>query len=145
VDDSGSAVPTSVAIAPDGTLFVGFLSGFPFLPGSARIEHYSAAGELLHTHEGLTLVTDVLVDADGNLFAVQMAAEFGDTGYKPESGSIVQVTDDGLVAIAEGLNFPYGAAFDADGNFVVTVNSAFVAPDSGEVIKIAKVAKAAGY
>ncbi|MBK8021496.1 MAG: ScyD/ScyE family protein [Chloroflexi bacterium] len=136
-DNASQSVPTAVAVAPDGTIYVGFLSGFPFEPGSARIEHYTPDGTLARTFEGLTLVTDILVTADGTLYAVEMAGGFGDTGYIPASGRIVHVSEDGLMAVAEGLNFPYGFAMDADGNFLVTVDSAFGAPASGRVIRVA--------
>jgi outer membrane protein assembly factor BamB len=136
-DENAQAVPTSVAIGADGSIYVGFLSGFPFAAGSARIEQYSADGELLQTFEGLTLVTDVLVSDMGDLYAVEMASGFGDTGYIPESGRIIKVTADGAEAVAEGLNFPYGFTMDADGNFLVTVDSAFGAPDTGRVVRIA--------
>jgi sugar lactone lactonase YvrE len=136
-DENAQAVPTSVAIGADGSIYVGFLSGFPFAAGSARIEQYSADGELLQTFEGLTLVTDVLVSDMGDLYAVEMASGFGDTGYIPESGRIIRVTADGVEAVAEGLNFPYGFTMDADGNFLVTVDSAFGAPDTGRVVRIA--------
>jgi hypothetical protein len=135
-DDAPSAVPTAVAVGPDGDLYVGFLSGFPFPAGGARIERYNAGGELQQTYDGLTLVTDVLVAADGSLYAVELASGFGDTGYNPASGRIVRVADGGLEVIAEGLNFPYGLAMDAEGSLYVTVDSAFAAPDSGRVIRL---------
>ncbi|MDZ4768737.1 MAG: ScyD/ScyE family protein [Chloroflexota bacterium] len=135
-DGAEQAVPTSVALGADGEVYVGFLSGFPFLPESARIERYSADGELEFTYPGLTLVTDLIVTEDGNLYAVEMASGFGDTGYIPESGRIVSVTEEGITPLFGGLNFPYGFALEADGAFLVTVDSAFGAPDSGRVIRI---------
>ncbi len=140
VDDSGqtpSPVPTSLELADDGSIYVGFLSGFPFLPGAARIEQWSAEGELLNTIEGLTLVTDIAFGQDGNLYAVQFANGFGDMGYNAETGSVVMVADDGTITpVIEGLNFPYGIAQAADGSWAVTLSSAFSAPGSGEVIRI---------
>lgn len=134
IDDN--PVPTSVALAPNGNLYVGFLSGFPFAAGSARIEAWSPEGELVQTYEGLTLVTDILVAEDGTLYAVQMAEGFGDQGFIPDSGSVVRVSEDGVEPLAEGLNFPYGIAQSPEGALVVTVNSAFTAPDSGMVIAL---------
>jgi sugar lactone lactonase YvrE len=135
-DTEAQAVPTDVAIDADGNIYVSFLSGFPFEPGSARIERYSPEGELTQTYGGLTLVTDVLVTADGSIYAVEMAEGYGDTGYMPASGRIINVTEDGATAVAEGLNFPYGFAMDAEGNFLVTVDSAFGEPGTGRVIRV---------
>lgn len=139
-DETGetpSAVPTAVDIGPDGDVYVGFLSGFPFLTGEARIERWSAAGELKETYEGLTLVTDVEVTDDGSIYAVEMAGGFTDDGYIPDSGRVVSVSADGIEAVAEGLSFPYGLAQTPDGGWVVTVNSAFSEPGSGEIITVA--------
>ncbi|MBC8097863.1 MAG: ScyD/ScyE family protein [Armatimonadetes bacterium] len=136
-DETPSAVPTAVAFSPEGDVYIGFLSGFPFPAGGARIERYSADGELLETYEGLTLVTDLHVAEDGTLYAVEMASGFGDTGYIADSGRIVTVSTEGIEVVAEGLNIPYGMAIEADGNLLVTVNSAFNAPDSGMVVRLA--------
>lgn len=121
-DGDTSAVPTSVAIGPDGDVYVGFLSGFPFPAEGARIERWSA-GELKQTYEGLTMVTDVLVTEDGSLYAVQFASSFGDQGWVPESGSVVKVTEEGLETLEDGLNFPYGIALSPEGELMVTVSS----------------------
>jgi hypothetical protein len=129
-------VPTAVDIAPDGSLYVGFLSAFPFTQGSARVEHWSAAGELLETFDGLTGVTDVQVADDGTVYAVQLASEFGDLGWTGGSGSIVTVSGDGITPFAEGLNYPYGMAIAPDGSMVVTVNSTFSGEGNGQVIVV---------
>jgi sugar lactone lactonase YvrE len=139
-DETGqepSAVPTAVDIGPEGDVYVGFLSGFPFPTGGARIERWSAEGELVETFEGLTLVTDVVVTEDGTVYAVEMAEGFGDEGYIPDSGRVVTVSAEGVEAVAEGLPFPYGLAQTPDGGWVVSTYAAFSAPGSGEVIAIA--------
>jgi hypothetical protein len=134
-----SAVPTSVEVGADGSLYVGFLGGFPFLPadegGTARIERWQE-GELAETFTGVNLVTDFVVAEDGTIYAVQIADSFGDQGYTPDSGSVVMVTADGVEAIAEGLPYPYGIAMDANGDLLVGINSTYVAPDSGMVVRI---------
>ncbi len=129
-------VPTSVDIGQDGSIYVGFLSPFPYTTGSARIEKWSPDGTLLDTYTGLTAVTDVLVDPSGTLYAVQLASSYGDLGFVGNSGSVVTVSDSGITPVAEGLNYPYRLAMSADGALAVTVNSAFSAPGSGEVIAL---------
>lgn len=135
-DTDPSAVPTSVSVGPDGDIYVGFLTGFPFPTGGSRIERYSPDGTLNTTYVGLTLVTDVLVTDDGTIYAVQFADGFGDEGYNAGSGSVVVVTEDGLQSVVGSLNFPYGIAESPDGELVVSVDSYNAAPDSGRVISI---------
>ncbi len=133
--DAPQSVPTSVDISPDGDVYVGFLSGFPFAAGGARIEVYGADGALKIAYNDLTLITDVLIGADGSLYAVQMADGFGDTGFNADSGSVIKLDAENLEVIAEGLSSPYGIAQSEDGTLYVSVN-ALGAPDSGEVITL---------
>lgn len=127
-------VPSALDVGPDGSLYVGFLSAFPFPAGSARIEQWSPAGELVATYGGLTGVTDVAVSDDGTIYAVELATQFGDTGWEADAGRVVVVSEAGIAPVAEGLNFPYGVAISPDGLLAVSVNSAFVEPRMGEVI-----------
>ena len=78
--ESDNPVPTAVDIGPDGDIYVGFLTGFPFPAEGSRIERWSG-GELVETFEGLTAVTSVLVTDDGDVYAV----EFG--VFRPRLGS----------------------------------------------------------
>lgn len=129
-------VPTAVDIGLDGSIYVGFLSAFPFEQGTARVEKWSPDGELLETYGGLTGVTDVLVGDDGALYAVQLASGYGDLGWIADSGSVVMVSDTGVEPLAEGLNYPYRLALSPDGGLAVTVNAAFSPAGSGRVIKL---------
>ncbi len=129
-------VPTSVSVGPEGDIFVGFLSAFPFPPGSARVERWSPEGELVETYEGLTAVTDVLAADDGTVYAVEMSGSFGDAGWTPNAGRVLSVSADGITPLAEGLNFPYGLAMAADGTLIVSMNSAFVEPGTGVVVPV---------
>jgi hypothetical protein len=127
----GSDVPTSVDIGPDGDIYIGFLSGFPYPEGDAWIERWSG-GERVETYRGLTAVTDVLVTDDGTIYAVEFGT-YGDTGWGP--GQVVTVTADGPQTVLGDLNTPYALAMDSAGTLYVTVNSA--SADSGQVLKIA--------
>lgn len=134
-DAESQSVPTSVAVGPEGDIYVGFLGGFPFT--GARIEVWGADGELKTTYDkGLNLVTDIAVAEDGSLYAVQMASGFGDTGFTPDSGSVVKVTEAGVEAVAENLSSPYGLVIDGEGNFWVSTNGAGGEAGSGEVVMV---------
>ncbi len=129
-------VPTAVDVGPNGHIYVSFLSAFPYDPGTARIEEWSADGMLVNTFGNLTAVTDVAVADDGTIYAVQLADGYGDLGFNPDTGSVVKVTADGKTPVAEGLNYPYRMAIAANGGMAVTINSTFSPMDSGAVIAI---------
>ncbi|MBZ0302774.1 MAG: ScyD/ScyE family protein [Anaerolineae bacterium] len=126
-----SPVPTGIAIGPDGDLYIGFLTGFPFPEGGASIERWSG-GALAKTYTGLTMVTDVLVTDDGTIYAVEFGV-LGDEGFGP--GQVVRVTDSGQETVLGDLPTPYGLAQDADGNLYVSINSA--GGQDGAVLRIA--------
>ena len=128
-------VPTALAFDPDGNLVVGFLSPAPFTPGSAGIEVWSPAGELVTSYDGLTMVVGVAVSADGTIYATELAAEgFGEQG--PTPGAVVSVGMDGITPVLEGLSAPYGLAFNPDGALVVGTNASFGPPMMGEVLVV---------
>ncbi len=130
---SDNPVPTSVDVAADGSVFIGFLTGFPFPTEGARIEQYAPDGTLQATFTGLTTVVDVLVAADGTLYATQLAVFDPNAGWVPNSGSVVAVAADGLTPIASELNFPYALGETLDGALLVTVNSVYAEPGTGGI------------
>lgn len=138
-EDEAAAVPTTVEIGPEGDIYVAFLTGYPFVMDTARIEVYGTDGSLKKTYDNLSFITDLLVTADGTIYAVQFASGFGDVGWEGNSGSVITVADDGVTTVAEGLNFPYGIAQSPDGELVVSVDTFGAAPDSGRVISIGSI------
>ncbi|MCU0495746.1 MAG: ScyD/ScyE family protein [Anaerolineae bacterium] len=132
----GNPVPTGIEFASNGEVLISFL-GQGLTPGAGRIERWSADGrELLWTYEGLTSVTDLLVDANDHIYIVQIA-ELGEQGPAPASGLVARVTEDEVIVIAEGLNTPFGLAMTPGGDLVVSTHSAFSEPEIGEILLIA--------
>lgn len=130
-------VPTAVDVADDGSVYVSFLSAFPFDRGTARIEKW-LDGALVETYNDLTAVTDVFVAADGTVYAVQMSSGVSDTGWVPNSGTVVAISPDGVITdLVTDLNFPYDIAQDANGVLYVTLNAAYSEPGTGQVIQLA--------
>ena len=124
------AVPTSVAEGPDEAFYVSQLTGFPFVPGAAKIWRVEDEDPEVYA-EGLTNVTDLAFD-DEDLYAVQIS----DTGILSGLvGSLVKVDpDDGdHETVVSGLFAPYGVAI-RDGHAYVTTCA--VCPGGGEVIKV---------
>jgi hypothetical protein len=128
---SDNPVPTSIEVAENGDLYIGFL-GAGMAPGAGKIEHWSG-GEVVETFSGLNTVTDILLDGDV-LYAVQLML-FTEQG--PGPGSVVAVTADGAEPIAEGLPAPFGIAKGADGALYVTFGTIALAPGmTGGVIRL---------
>jgi hypothetical protein len=125
-------VPTSIAVDANGDLYVGFLTGFPFPEGGSRVERWSG-GELAETYSGLTAVTDVLVAADGTVYAVEYGIFNGET-FQWGPGRVVSVSAEGITPVAEGLNFPYSIAQSPDGGLYVSVGS--IGEGTGQVIAL---------
>lgn len=129
-------VPTGITQAPDGTLYVATLPGFPFVPGSASVLAISNDGTVSMVTDGLTMVTDLAMAPDGNLYAVTLA-EFTEQGPIPGSGVVTRVGLDGsLEPVAEGLMFPTAIAFAPNGDAYLTLNG-IGAPGTGQVVRMA--------
>lgn len=130
---SDNPVPTSIEVAENGDLFIGFL-GAGMAPGAGKVEHWSN-GELIATFGGLNTVTDILLDGN-TLYAVQLTV-FTDQG--PGPGSVVTVSADGVTPIAEGLPAPFGITQAADGAIYITFGTLAFAPGmTGGVLKLAE-------
>lgn len=127
----GNDVPTSIEIAASGDVYIGFL-GEAIAPGAGKIERWSD-GELVETFEGLTAVTDILLN-DDTLYAVQMFL-IGEQG--PGPGNVVRVDANGASPIAEGLMTPFGLAMSPDGDLYVSWGTVPLIPGvAGGVVKI---------
>jgi sugar lactone lactonase YvrE len=132
-------VPTGVAVGDDGNIYVSFLPGFPFLPGSAKVVQVTPDGQVSDYAMGLTMVTDLRKGPDGALYAVQLG-QFTEQGPVPNSGSIVRVTEGAEPeAVVSDLSFPTSIDFNEDGDAYVTINGVG-APGSGEVVMFAGLA-----
>lgn len=131
-------VPTGLALAPDGGLYVSLLSGGPFIPGTAALMHVAMDGTVTQVAGGLTMLGDVTVAPDGSIYVVTMSDNFLDPSGMPAAGSIVKVNADGSsTPVITGIPFPAGIAFDADGNAYITAMASVPAgaPASGMVLK----------
>jgi hypothetical protein len=125
------AVPTSVTRGPDGALYVGTLSGAPFLPGAARI-YRVVPGEAPQVYaEGLTQVTDHSWAADGSLYVLQYAS----LPFFGGAGSVIRVAPDGTRStVAAGLFHATGVLAAPDGAIYVSNNGNLAG--IGEVLRI---------
>jgi glucose/arabinose dehydrogenase len=130
-------VPTGVAVGPDGAIYVSELTGFPFVPGAARIYRIAPGGSPTIFATGFTMLSDIAFAADGTLYAL----EYDSNGLLApgDQGALWKVNADGsrtLVYAGSDLVNPTGLAI-RDGAFYVSDfgHSA----GQGEVVVIAAV------
>lgn len=127
------SVPTAVAVGADGGIYVSYLSGAPFLPGSAKVVKVAANGAISDYATGLTTLTDLRLAPDGNLYATSFG-QFGEQGPTPGTGAIVRIKPGGASeTVVTGLDFATSLAFNAAGDAYVAVNGVG-APGSGAVM-----------
>lgn len=129
------SVPTSVVRGPDGALYVSELTGFPFVPGSARIHRVVPGQAPTVFATGFTNVIDLEFDSQGNLYVLEVDQN-GLLAPSP-TGRLARVNaaDGSVTTIASnGLVMPGGIAIGPDGAVYVTNYSH--APGLGEVVRI---------
>jgi hypothetical protein len=118
------AVPTSLAVGPDGALYIGELGGAPNNVGVASVYRY-ANGQLTQYQSGFTMIGDIAFDQAGRLLVLEMdQAGFQDTmpGGLPTPGALIRVNADGTrtTLASTGLEFPAGIAVARDGSIYST-------------------------
>jgi hypothetical protein len=129
------AVPTSVAVAANGDVYVGELTGAPFLVGAARVYRIPAAGGTPQVvAEGFTNIIDITFGPDGRGYVLEHDAD-GIIGPGLE-GRLTRLNADGsrTVLASTGLNKPGGVAIGPDGAAYVTTNAN--SPGIGQVVRI---------
>jgi glucose/arabinose dehydrogenase len=129
---SRDAVPTGLALGPDGAYYVGQLTGGPFAVGIANVFRVPPEGGEPEIYaEGFTNIIDIAFGPDGSLYVLQIASPIPNFG----GGALVRVAPDGTrTQIGEDLFAPGGIAIAKDGTIYVTNNS--ISPVGGEVLSI---------
>jgi hypothetical protein len=128
-------VPNSIALGPDGSYYVGELTGGPFLPGTARVWKVDpTTGEKSVFADGFSNIISVAFGPDGSLYVLEMAKD----GFlnMDAGGALYRIAPDGtrtLVA-SDGLIMPNAVTVSASGDIYITNMS--LIPGQAQIIKL---------
>ena len=130
------AVPTSVALGPDGSYYVGQLTGGPFTVGAANVYRVpSRGGAPVIAYTGFTNIIDLTFGPDGSLYVLEIArAAIPRFGL---GGRLVRIEPDGTrtdIISGPPLIAPGGVVVGSDGAIYVTNMSTNAV--AGQLLKI---------
>ena len=134
------SVPTSVALGPDGALYVGQLTGFPFFTGAASVLRVASDGSSVATFaSGFTAIVDVAFDNGGALYVLEIASGQSTPFPPPNPGLGAgrlkrQCPGEPATVVLDGLLFPAGVAIGPDDAAYVTNRSTL--GSSGQVLRL---------
>ena len=131
---SVQAVPTTVALGPDGDFYVGVLTGGPFTVGLANVYRVpSGGGTPVVAYSGFTNIIDIAFGNDGSLYVLEIAHPIPNFA----GGRLVRIAPDGTqtdVINGPPLFAPGGVAVGKDGALYVTNMS--TSSTLGQVLRI---------
>jgi hypothetical protein len=148
------AVPTAVAVGPDGAYYVSELIGFPFTKGTSRVWRIepgsvgatcdpanAQAGACRSFATGFSSVIDLTFGRDGTMYVLEMAKDglggFLVLGQNPATvvGALYAVKNGVKTELSPGsLIVPGGVAVDQDGSLLVTTGD--VLGPAGAVVRV---------
>jgi sugar lactone lactonase YvrE len=127
------SVPDAVAFGPDGALYVGELTGFPFPVGAARVYRLVPGKAPTVFADGFTNIIDIAFDEDDTLYVLEIFHN-GLLSGDP-TGALIRVDANGgqEIVMSEGLITPGGLALRGDNAYVTNCGTCV---GGGEVLRI---------
>jgi len=126
------AVPTAVAVGPDGAYYVGELSGVPFATGAANVYRVVPGQAPQVFRSGFTTVTDIDFGPDGSLYVIEHSTG---PAFFALPGDLVMITPGGQrTVLVSNLNRPTSVLVASDGTVYYTNRG--ITAGAGEVWKL---------
>jgi hypothetical protein len=127
------AVPTSVVRGPDGALYVGELTGFPFVPALARVWRIWPGHAPSVYATGFTNIIDLAFGRDGRLYVLEIAKNGLLSG--DQTGALIRVDRHGAKKeiLSTGLTAPGGLALRGTDAYVANCS---VCASTGAILRV---------
>ena len=133
---TAEAVPTEVALGPDGALYVSLLTGAPFANGVAKVYRVVPGQTPTVFQSNFRTIIDIAFGPDGSLYVLEHSATAPGFGAP---GKITRITPDNVrhvINTGTTLVRPTAIVVDDDGAIYVSNKGAGVGAGGGEVLKI---------
>jgi hypothetical protein len=134
----GNVVPTGLALAPNGGVYVGFLTAVPHPDGTSKVIQIAPDGTMTDVWTGLTAVTQLAVGPEGQLYASEMSTGNLDVEpfLRPHSGRIVRQTGpDSHEVVVDRLDYPIHLAIGPDGGLYVATPAIGANAGEGQILR----------
>lgn len=131
------AVPTGLTVGPDGALYVGELTGFPYPSGAAdvfRLDPKTGVSTVVAT--GFTNIGDITFGPDGKLYVLEISASGLASPNGPGPGALFEVntaTGQKTALDTTRLFFPTGITAGPDN--ALYISNLGVSPGGGQVLR----------
>ncbi len=142
IEAQAQSVPTAVAIAPDGDIYVGELGGVPSAPGSSDIYRIVPGHRATVYARGFTTISDLALTSSGKLLVLELDKKgLNDPGMdddRPASGELIERNGTARhVLVSSGLPMATGLA--VSGRYVyIAIDGVTSATDGsgGELVRV---------
>lgn len=146
IEAQAQAVPTAVAVGPDGALYVGELGGIPFARGTSSVYRVVPGHAPRRYATGFTAIGDIAFDPQGRLLVLELDQRgLDDPGLNdghPASGALIRIDNDETGTrtnlVTRGLDLPTGLAVAGDGEAYISTYGTTPASDGrgGELVRV---------
>lgn len=134
----GHPVLAAMTLDGEGGIYVGNLTPAPHDDGAAWVVRIDRKGNIQQIWSNLTTVTGLALDANGVLYAIEMAAgNEGPDGMRPGSGRLLKQTGpDTYDVVAYGLELPIDLQIGPDGDYYVSLPAYGDNAQAGLILRI---------